>query len=327
MTDAIPNPARRRLSLAAAALCAVPGWARAAPDWPARPIRIVVPFAAGISPDIVARLVGDALVRTLGQPVLVDNRAGAAGMIGAEAAARSPADGYTVFMSVESIVGVLPHIYSRLPYDHFRDFVPVTQVVQVPYFLVTAPGSALNSLPAVLAQARDKPGSIDFASLGVGSGAHVRMAMFNSLAGVRMNHVPYKGSPLADLMGGQIALVFEPATTALPLIKAGKLRALAVTSAQPHPLAPEVPPVASLLPGYRADGWQGFFVPRGTPQEVVATLNTHTVRALRHPDVAARIAQLGLQAVGNTAEEFAAITRSEYEKWGKVARDNDIRVE
>lgn len=325
----IPQFTRRQLlaSAGAAAATAVCGPLHAQAGWPSKPIRIIVPFAAGISPDIVARMVGDPLSRALGQPVIIDNRAGASGMIGAEAAAKSAPDGYTLFMSVESLVGVVPHIYSKLPYNHFRDFTAVTQVVTVPYYLVTAPNQPYQNVKDVLAQARAKPGAMDFGTLGVGSGAHVRMAMLNGMAGTQMTHIPYKSSPMPDLMAGQLSVVFEPATTAIPLIRGGKLRALGVTSTRRQAALPEVPTVAETLPGYSADGWQGFVLPSGTSGEIAKRFNAEVVKALRTADVQTRLAEYGLQPVGNSIEEFTSVMRQEYEKWGKMARDNNIRVE
>jgi tripartite-type tricarboxylate transporter receptor subunit TctC len=323
-----PTQVRRRSVLAALAAGALTPWGvRAQGQWPNRPIRILVPFAAGISPDIVARMVGEPLSRALGQPVIVENRAGAAGMIGAEAAAKSPGDGYTIFMTVESLVGVIPHVYSKLPYDHFRDFAPVTQVVSVPYYLVTAPHQPFRTVKDVIARAKAKPGAMDFGTLGVGSGAHVRMAMFNNMAGTYMTHIPYRSSPMPDLMSGQLTVVFEPATTAIPLIKGGKLRALAVTSLRPQPALPDVPPVAATLPGYTADGWQGFVVPSSTPREIAQRINAETVKVLKSPEIIARLAHYGLLPMGNSIDSFAVAMRQEYEKWGKIARDNQIRVE
>ncbi len=295
--------------------------------WPAKPIRIIVPFAAGVSPDVVARLISEPLARALGQPVVVDNRAGAAGIIGAEAAARSAPDGYTLFMTVNSIMGVNPNVYTKLPYDAVRDFTPVTQVALVPYVLVTSPVQPYKTLLDVFVQLRQKPASIDFGSLGVGSGPHVVMEMMNNMAGVHMTHIPYKGSPLTDVLAGQIPLAFEPTTTAIPLVKGGRLRALAITSASRNPSLPDVPTVAEFLPGYSGDGWQGFYLPAGTPKDIVSRFNTEIAKILRTPQLQNALRELGLQPVGNSVEQFAAISRSELEKWGRIARKNNIRVE
>lgn len=295
--------------------------------WPAKPIRIIVPFAAGVSPDIVARIVGEPLSRALGQPILIDNRAGASGMIGAELAAKSPADGYTIFLTVESIVGVLPHIYSKQSYNHFRDFTSLTKIVTVPYYLVTNPNRPYQTVKDLLEDAKKRPGAIDYGSLGIGSGGHVRMEMLNNMAGTRMAHIPYKGSPMADLMAGQLSVAFEPATTAIPLIRSGKLRALAVTSTVREPALPEVPPAADSVPGFSADGWQGFVVPAGTPPAITARLNAEIAKVLALSDVQSRLRDLGLHPVGNSVADFSANMKAEFDKWGKVARDNDIRVE
>ncbi|MEJ8847139.1 tripartite tricarboxylate transporter substrate binding protein [Variovorax rhizosphaerae] len=314
-----------RLGAAALASAATPLFAQG--KWPDKPIKLVVPFAAGVSPDVVARIISEPLGRALGQPIVIDNRAGAAGIIGAEAAARSPGDGYTLFMTVNSIMAINPNVYTSLPYDTFRDFAPVTQIAFVPYVLVTGPNQPDKSLKDLLARARAKAESIEYGSLGVGSGPHVVMEMMNNMAGVHMVHVPYKGSPIADVMAGQVPLAFEPATTAIPLIKGGKLRALAVTSRKRNPSLPDVPAVDELLPGYDGDGWQGFYVPAATPKDIVARFNTEVVKILGQQDVRNKLAELGLQPVGNSVEEFAKVTRGDFDKWGKIARANKIRID
>ncbi|RQO62843.1 hypothetical protein DBV14_03445 [Variovorax sp. KBW07] len=313
------------LGAASAALAAPPLMAQG--KWPDRPIKIIVPFAAGVSPDVVTRIVSEPLSRALGQPVVIDNRAGAAGIIGAEIAAKSPGDGYTLFMTVNSIMGINPNVYTRLPYDTFRDFAPVTQVALVPYVLVTGPNQPDATLKDLIARAKAKPGSVDYGSLGIGSGPHVVMEMMNNMAGIQMVHVPYKGSPLADVMAGQMPLAFEPATTAIPLVKSGKLRALAITSRKRSAALPDVPAVAELLPGYDGDGWQGFYVPAATPKDIVARFNTEIVKVLKQPDVQRRLIDLGLQPVGSTIDEFAKVSRDEYAKWGKIAKSNNIRID
>ncbi|PIF78198.1 tripartite-type tricarboxylate transporter receptor subunit TctC [Variovorax sp. 54] len=313
------------LGAAAAAMAAPPLLAQG--KWPDRPIKVIVPFAAGVSPDVVARIVSEPLGRALGQPVVIDNRAGAAGIIGAELAAKSPGDGYTLFMTVNSIMGINPNVYTKLPYDTFRDFAPVTQVALVPYVLVTGPNQPDATLKDLIARAKAKPGSVDYGSLGIGSGPHVVMEMMNNMAGIQMVHVPYKGSPLADVMAGQMPLAFEPATTAIPLVKSGKLRALAITSKKRSAALPDVPAVAELLPGYDGDGWQGFYVPAATPKDIVARFNTEIVKVLRQPDVQRRLIDLGLQPVGSTIDEFAKVSRDEYAKWGKIAKSNNIRID
>ena len=314
-----------RLAAAALALAAAPVFAQG--KWPEKPIKLIVPFAAGVSPDVVSRMIAEPLGRALGQPIVIDNRAGASGIIGAEAAARSPGDGYTLFMAVNSIMGINPNVYTKLPYDTFRDFAPVTQVAQVPYVLITGPNQPDKSLKDLLARAKAKAGSIEYGSLGVGSGPHVVMEMMNTMAGIQMVHVSYKGSPISDVMAGQVPLAFEPATTAIPLVKSGKLRALAVTSKKRSPSLPDVPAVAELLPGYDGDGWQGFYVPAATPKDIVARLNTEIVKILGQQDVKNKLVELGLQPVGSSVEEFAKVTRADFDKWGKIAKANNIRID
>ena len=315
-----------RLALAAAApLACTP--LRAQGKWPEKPIRLVVPFAAGVSPDVVARIIAEPLGKALGQPLLVDNRAGAAGIIGAELAAKSPGDGYTLFMTVNSIMGINPNVYTKLPYDTFRDFAPVTQVALVPYVLVTGPQQPHKTLKALLARAKANPGAIEYGSLGVGSGPHVVMEMMNNLAGVKMMHVPYKGSPLTDVMAGQVQLCFEPATTAIPFVKSGKLRALAITSPKRNAALPDTPAVAELLQGYDGDGRQGFYVPATTPKDIVARYNAEIVKVLRQDDVQRKLIDLGLQPVGNSVDEFARISRTEFDKWSRIAKSNNIRID
>jgi tripartite-type tricarboxylate transporter receptor subunit TctC len=317
---------RRSFGLLAAAPLLANVTAARADTWPSRPIRIEVPFAAGVSPDVVSRMLAEPLGKALGQPVVVDNRAGAAGIIGAEVAARSAPDGYTLFMAVNSIVGINPHVYSKLPYDTFRDFVPVTQVVRVPYVLVTGP-NGFADMRDVIARAKARPGSVDYASLGVGSGPHVVMEMFSNMAGIRMTHVPQRASALPEVMAGHVPLLFDPVTTALPLVRGGKLRALAVTSARRLAALPEVPAVAEVLPGYEGDGWQGFYMPAGTPAAVVQRMNRELVTLLARPDIRSRLGELGLEPVGNSIDEFTRITRADFDKWGRIARANGIRTE
>lgn len=320
----------RRTVLAALGSCsllAVAPSLAAQPAWPSKPITLIVPFAAGVSPDVVARLLADKMGQALGQPIIVDNRAGASGIIGAELAAKAPADGYTLFLPVESILGVLPHIYAKLRYDPFRDFVPVTQVAYGPFYLVTAPDQPFKTLAAMLEAAKAQPDVLTYGSLGVGSGAHMRMVMLSSMTGVSLLHVPYKSSPLPDVMGRSIAMAFEPATTAIPLVKGGKLRALAVTSATRQPALPDVPTVAETVPNFDNDGWMALVAPAGTPSAVIGRLNAEAVRALKAPEVRSRIADLGLQAVGSTADQCSALIKSEFDKWGKIARQYQIRAD
>ena len=319
----------RRQILTVATCISMLTWtaAQAQDNWPSKPIRFVVPFAAGVSPDVVARIISEPLSRALGQPVVVDNRAGAAGIIGADIAAKSPADGYTIFMTVNSIMGVNPNVYTKLPYDTFRDFTPITQVATVPYVLITGPKQPYNSLAELIEKAKAKPKSIEYGSLGVGSGPHVVMEMMNNQAKIEMMHVPYKGSPLQDVLAGQIPLAFEPATTAIPLVKTGKAKALAITSLKRSHALPDVPAVAELLPGYDGDGWQGIYAPAKTPKNIVDRYNLEIAKILKNPETQKKLDDLGLIAVGSSVADFNRVSRAEFEKWGKIAKANNIRVE
>ena len=319
----------RRQILTVATCISMLTWtaAQAQDNWPSKPIRFVVPFAAGVSPDVVARIISEPLSRALGQPVVVDNRAGAAGIIGADIAAKSPADGYTIFMTVNSIMGVNPNVYTKLPYDTFRDFTPITQVATVPYVLITGPKQPYNSLAELIEKAKAKPKSIEYGSLGVGSGPHVVMEMMNNQAKIEMMHVPYKGSPLQDVLAGQIPLAFEPATTAIPLVKTGKAKALAITSPKRSHALPDVPAVAEMLPGYDGDGWQGIYAPAKTPKNIVDRYNLEIAKILKNPETQKKLDDLGLIAVGSSVADFNRVSRAEFEKWGKIAKANNIRVE
>ena len=314
-------------ALLGAVLFALPLSATAQASWPTKPVHIIVPFISGTSSDIIARMLSAPLSEALGQPVLVENKVGAAGIIGAQAAARSPADGYTLFLSVHSIMAINPHIYKKLPYDPLKDFVAVTQVVRVPFVLVTAPTQRFNSLNDVLVEAKAKPGSVDFGSIGVGSGPHVAMAMLNNMADIQMTHVPYKGTPLSDVLGGQIPLSFQPSTMVMPLIKAGQLRALGVTSEKRVQSLPSVPAISEVLPGYDADGWQGFYVPTGTPPAVVTQLNAVLVKILNSPDIDARLRGYALEPAAGTPEQLDRVTRTDFARWGKVVEDSNIQAE
>jgi tripartite-type tricarboxylate transporter receptor subunit TctC len=315
------------IALTGLSLVAGGALAQSANGYPNKHIRFVVPFAAGISPDVIARVLGERLSRSLGQPVIVDNKPGAAGIIGAENVANSPADGYTLFMAVNSIVAINPHIYPKLPYDAQKDFAPVTQVALVPYVLIATPSLPVKSTGELIALAKSKPGQIAYASLGVGSGPHVVMEMLCTMAGIELNHVPYKGNSLNDVIAGQVGLSFEPATTAVPQIKAGKVRALAVTSTKRLAALPGVPTIAETVPGYNGDGWQGILVHVKTPKSIVDKLNVELVRIIKEPEVQQRFAELGLQGVGNSVNEFERVFRTDYERWGQVVRAANVKAE
>lgn len=317
----------RRSLLAAMGATAVPAFASLEEGWPRRPIRLVVPFAAGNGLDVVARLIGDPLSRALGQPIVVDNRPGAAGIIGATIVAKSPSDGYTLLISPDSLITLMPHIYSKLPYDPFRDFAPVTRLTAVPLYLITTPDQPYESVAQLIAAAKAKPGSINYGSYGIGSSAHTRMEYFNDLAATKMTHVPYAKSPIPEMLAGLVHVAFESATITIPMLRANKVRVLAVTSATRTAALPEVPTLAETVPGYEADGWHGIYFPKGTPSKIVERMNAELVKLMSNPEVKRRLADLGVDAAGTSVADLEAFARSESVKWGRIAKENNIRVD
>jgi tripartite-type tricarboxylate transporter receptor subunit TctC len=298
--------------------------------WPNRPVRLLVPFAAGAGTnDIMARLVGQHLGARLGQPVVIENRPGAGGIAGTEAAAKSAPDGYTFLMTNVSLV-ISGYLYAKLPYDPRKDFVPVTLVATAPLMLVVHPSVPAKSVKELIALAKAKPGALSFGSGGVGSTPQLAGELFKSLAGIDVLHVPYKGGApaLNDLVGGQLSFMIENVPGTMPFAKAGKLRALAVTSAKRTPLEPSLPTMAEAgVPGYEVVGWNGIVAVAGTPPEIVARLQAETAGVLGLPEVRERLAALGAEPIGSTAEEFAAFMRAEDARWGPLIREKRIRSE
>jgi tripartite-type tricarboxylate transporter receptor subunit TctC len=313
-----------------AAIAAFLSFPAAAQSYPSKPIRLIVPFAAGGGNDNVARLVGKRLADGLGQPVLVDNRPGAGGVVGAELAAKSAPDGYTLFLGGVGSHAINPNLHEKLPYDPIKDFAPVALLAQAPLVLVVHPSVPANSVAELTAYARAHPGKLNFASNGNGSSSQLAAVMFDSMAGVEMVHVPYKGlSPaLADLLSGQVQLMFSSVVAILPHIKAGKLRGLAVTGAKRLASLPELPTIAeSGLPGYEASSWYGILAPAGTPRDIVMKLNAGLAKALEQPEVRNSLLAEGAEPVGGSPEAFAAHIRAEKERLGKLIRDAKIRLE
>jgi len=304
--------------------------AAAAQSYPERPVRLIVPFPAGGGVDGAARIVGQHLSDPLGQQVVIDNRGGSGGIIAAEIAARASPDGYTLFFGGSASHGITPHLYRKLPYDAVADFTPVILVGATPYILVVHPATAAASIKDLVTVARAKPGQLNYASAGSGSTLHLAGEMFKSMARVDIVHVPYKGAATAmnDLLGGQVQMMFGPAVVVLQHVKAGRLRALAVTSGQRTRLAPDLPTIAeSGVPGFEATGWYGLLGPRGLPPAIVARLNGETARALANREFGERFAVLGIEPLGGTPQTFAAYIKSELAKWGKVMRDSGAKVD
>ena len=301
-----------------------------AQPYPAKPIHLIVPFPPGGGNDTVARAIAQQIGPDLGQPVVVDNRPGAGGSVGAELAAKSAPDGYTLFLAGVGSHAVNPNLHSKLPYDAVKDFAPITLVASAPSVLVVNPSVPARSIAEFRAYARANPGKLNYASNGNGSAAQLAAAMYESMAGVRMVHVPYKGiaPAMTDLMSGEVQLMFGTVVALVPHIQAGKLRALAVTSRKRSALLPDVPTIAeSGLPDYQAGSWYGILAPAGTPREVIERLHGAIIKAIRQPEVAKRLAAEGAEVIGSTPEEFGAHIRSEIARVGAVVRAAGIRIE
>jgi tripartite-type tricarboxylate transporter receptor subunit TctC len=298
--------------------------------WPSKPIKWVVPFAPGGTTDILARTVGEKLAVALGQPVVVENRPGAGGGVGAEYTAKAAPDGYTIMGGTISTHAINASLYAKLPYDPVRDFVAITLLARVPNMLVINPSIAAGNVKELIVLLKANPGKFSFASSGNGTSQHLSGELFKTMAGVDMQHIPYKGSPpaLQDVVGGQVAMTFDNITTAWPLARAGKLRALAVTTATRSAIAPDVPTLAeSGLPGFEVGSWQGVFAPTGTPPEIVRRLNAEIVKILKLPDVAEKLVALGAEPVGNTSEEFTLMVKTEVVKWADVVKKSGAKVD
>ena len=312
------------------ALFAVVATVASAQSYPNRTIRLVVPFPAAGTTDILARAAAQKLTEAFGQSVVVDNRPGAAGNIGADLVAKSAPDGYTLLMGTVGTHAINPSLYSKMPYDHVKDFVPVVLVAGVPNVLVVNPALPVNSVADLIKLAKDKPGQINFASSGSGTSIHLSGELFKTMAGVDITHIPYKGSSpaLVDLIGGQVQIMFDNLPSALPQIKAGKLRAIAVTSLKRAPVLPDVPTISeSGLPGFEASSWFGVLAPAGTPAPIVARINAEVNKWLQTADARERLLSQGAEAAGGSPEQFANHIRAESEKWAKVVKASGAKVD
>lgn len=326
-------PRRKFLTRMAAlfvATLALP-WAASAPAqerWPTKPVRIIVPFAPGGSTDVVARLVAQKLTGVWGQPVVVENRAGAGGNIGADAVAKSAADGYTLLMASGSIT-INPHIYKTMPFDTKKDLVPITNVASGPMLVVVPDALPVKNVKDLIAMAKAKPGAVNFGSAGIGSQVHLAAENFSNAAGIDMNHVPYKGEAPAytDLMGGQTQVMVGNFATASALLGGGRLRALAVTGKERSPQLPDVPTVSeSGLPGFENYGWFGLLAPTGTPLAVLAKIQRDTASVLVETDIKTTLYAQGMTPVGNTSAEFAKAMDAEFVNWGTVVKNRKLGV-
>jgi tripartite-type tricarboxylate transporter receptor subunit TctC len=306
-----------------------PAMARAQ-SYPSKPIRFVVPYPPGGPLDTVARLLGAKVVESIGQPVVVDNKPGAGGNIGAEIVAKAPADGYTILMGAVATHAINPTLYKSIGYDAIRDFAPITQVASTPNVLVVNPAVPAKDVKEFIAYAKANPGKLNFGSGSTGSAGHLAGELFKSMAGVDMAHIPYKGAAPAmqDLVAGQVQLMFDNWSSSRGQVQAGKIRALAVTTAKRSALAPDLPTVAeSGLPGFDISTWFGIFAPAGTPKAALDRLHAEFVKALAAPDVREKMTNLGAEPVGNAPEEFAAYIRAEGEKYARVIKASGAKAD
>ncbi|HYU70316.1 MAG TPA: tripartite tricarboxylate transporter substrate binding protein [Burkholderiales bacterium] len=300
-----------------------------AQDYPARPVRIVIPLSPGGTTDVPGRIIAQKLSESLGQQFFVENRAGAGGTIGTDYVAKSKADGYTLLLTASPFV-ITPHVYKNMPYNALADFAPVIRIASGPYVLVVHPSLGVSSVNELIAQAKKEPGKIDFATSGNGSAQHLVTELFMYMAGIKLNHVPYKGSGPAqqDLMSGIVKVSFVGTPIAIPHMKSGRLKALGVSTARRSPEMSDVPTIAEAgVPGYEAIVWIGLLAPAGTPREIVAKLNAEIGKLVRTDDVRKLLAPTGMEPDPDTPEQFGAYLKGDYDKWGKVVRESGATVQ
>ena len=324
---------RRNLLTGATGLAAslsLPAWSQS--GYPNKPIKVIVPYAAGISPDVVARVICDKLGQALGQPVIIDNRAGAGGMIGAEAAAAMPADGYNLFYTVKGVMAIAPHLYPNAKYNPLRDFKAITQVLIVPHIITATPNAPFNTMAELVEYAKRNPGKIDYASAGVGSQPHVALEAWARRLGIKLTHIPYKTNPSPDVMSGVVSVYLEASTTAIPSIQGKRIKALAVSGADRIPALPDVPTMTEFNPeldpnGVIGNSWHTFFAPAATPDDIVNRLNTEIVKIVRTPEIQARLRSLGLTPTGTPAAAVNSGMAADYAYWGKLINELGIKIE
>jgi tripartite-type tricarboxylate transporter receptor subunit TctC len=299
-----------------------------AADYPTRPVRLVVGFPPGGAADILGRVAAHQLTERLGQQVVVDNRGGAGGLVATEITARASADGYTLlFTSIPHVIN--PHLYKKVQYDAIKDFNPVVQFVSVPLMMAANPSLPAKTVKELIAYAKSKPGQVNYASGGSGASSHLAMEHFKSMAGVDLNHIPYKGTgPLiTDLISGQVSLTIASAVPLAPQVKAGKLRGMAVTGAKRSPSFPDLPAIAETVPGYEVVNWFGIVAPAGTPAAIITRVNGELNKALNTPQIKDGLRAQGADAAGGSADEFARVIRADFAKWAKVVRESGARVD
>jgi len=322
------NAQRWMSALAVAAALVAPGEAPAQ-GYPTKSIRLVAPSTPGDAPDVIARLVAERLSAALGQQVVVENRPGAGGVVGSEIVAKSAPDGYTLIMGNAGSHGINAAVYSKLPYDILKDFAPVSQIAVAPNIFVVNPGLPVTTIPEFIAYAKARPGQLSYASGGNGSSSHMSMELLKSMAGIDVVHVPYKGSTpaLTDVISGQDAVMSVNMPPAVPHVKSGRLRALAVTTRSRTPSMPDLPTVAESLPGYETVAWFGVLAPAGTPKDVVNRLSMEIAKIARSPDMRERFEGMGAEPVGSTPEEFGAVMARDIAKWTALAKSVGIKID
>lgn len=332
MTNHTRHATRRTtLGLACAALCclAAPFATAASADYPNKPIKLVVPYPPGGPTDIVARVVAQKLQEQMGQSVIIDNKPGAGANLGAEQVARSAPDGYTLMVATTAHA-INPSLFSKLNYSITKDLAPVSQLTSGPLVIVATPSLPANNVKELIALAKARNGGLNFASSGNGQSTHLSAELFNAMAGTKMNHIPYKGSApaLTDVMSGQADLMFDTMLSSMPFVKGGKLKAIAVTSSQRAPTAPDIPTVAEAgIPGYEAIAWNGIQAPAGTPKEIIDKLNAEIKKALENPDVKQRFEAQGFSSAWNTPAAYGQFIQAEVDKWAKVVKTSGAKVD
>ena len=294
--------------------------------WPSRPLRFVVPFPAGSSPDVTARIISSKLSANLGQSIVIENRSGAAGIIAADLVAKAQPDGYTFLYPVNSVICANPHLYSKLPYDGLNSFVPVTMTVRFGYVLLANPKFPVNDMAGLISAAKAQPGKFNFGSAGIGAGNHIVMEMLLVATGTKMVHIPHRDCAMS-LVSGESDLSMVPSTTAIPLVASGRGKPLGVTLPQRLSALPNVPAIAETVPGFAGDAWHGLLAPAGTPAAIIDRLAAETAKVLAMPDVRKRLTDIGLTPVGDTPAEFAATVKSDYERWGVAIRKANIKLD
>jgi len=308
------------------AVVAAPAWSQ---TYPAKPVRVVVTFPPGGTPDIYGRIMAAELAKAWNQAVVVENRAGAGGTIGTDSVAKSAPDGYTLLFAADSSITIAPHLYSKLPYDPVRDFAPIVNVAAGPFVMLAHPSFPASNVAEMIALVRAQPGKYSYASSGAGGQQHLAMETVRSMTGIDIVHIPYKGfgQGIADVLANQVPLIYGGITASIPLVKSGKLKGLGVTSPQRSKALPDVPAIAETLPGFDIQAWYGFMAPAGTPREIVLKIHDDVVTIIRRPDFQERLAKDAIEPVANSPEAFAAQIKTDLGRWAKIVKAANAKLD